>query len=383
MRVTMFAPQRERCGIRDYTDYLLNGLRAQPIIEEVTVVPTPADTGAIGFGEALRRYPVEERRFHARGRAMNAGDIAHVQHQYFFFGGVAPHKNHARAFYSALRVPLVVTVHEIVSPESASSALKRRMLAFANRQNFKHPAIKAYIVHTTDDFRRLEALDIPAKRIHHILHGVPSAEPMPDARAAKRLLNCANRFVVTLFGFLAAKKGHQLVLQAMESLPSDTLLLLAGDRHPDDHTGYVTQLQQEIQTRGLTERVRITGYLPKEQIPTIMAATDVGIAPYLQTSGSGSLANLFAYGRAILASDIAPHREIAQENPVPMLLFRSGDVEEFANHLQRLRAKEELRVAMQQAALSYALQHSYQQMAKETTAVYQRLLSGTDYANRN
>ena len=57
--------------------------------------------------QAIRSFWHEERRYAALGAQMNLEDteIAHVQHQYFFFGGVAPHKNHARAFLTLSMSP--------------------------------------------------------------------------------------------------------------------------------------------------------------------------------------------------------------------------------------------------------------------------------------
>lgn len=378
----MFAPQRRaRCGIRDYTDLLLAHLRNIPDITEIaTVSPDPMET-PWGLARSVLRYAPEERRYHALGRAMNTGDIAHVQHQYFFFGGVAPHRNHARAFYAALRVPLVLTVHEIVSPEAQRSALTRHLVALANRQNFLHPAIRACIVHTEQDAQSLQALGIPADRITRIPHGTPPPCALPDAQTARQRLECQGRFVVTLFGFLSAKKGHALALEALAAMPPDTLLLLAGDRHPDDRTDYVARLKATIAQHNLTDRVRITGYLPVDEIPWVMAATDAGIAPYTQTSGSGSLANLLAYGRAVVASDIPPHREIAAASPTPLRLFRAGDAQDLARQLRTLRENVAERMALQQAALAYARSHSYARMAQETVAVYRRLLAESDHAH--
>src|SRR5262249_32917961 len=161
--------------------------------------------------------------------------------------------------------------------------------------------------HTQRDRERLMALGATAERIEVISVGVPTADPMPDSKLAKREFGLEGRRVVTLFGFLSAKKGHRLAIDTLKQLPDDVTLLFAGDRHPDDRTEYVPNLQAYLAAEGLAERVRMTGYLPDEVIPIVMAATDVAVAPFVQSSGSASLAHLFAYGRAIVASDIAPH----------------------------------------------------------------------------
>ncbi|HZT40691.1 MAG TPA: glycosyltransferase [Chthonomonadaceae bacterium] len=375
LHVAMFTPWRERCGIREYSQHLIEGLRALPEIADVRIVEAPSEA-VRGALTALRRFPADARRWQALGREMNAGpdglpsDVAHVQHQYFFFGGVAPHKNHARAFLDAVRVPLVVTAHEIARPGPYASALERHAIALTNRANFLHPAIQQIVVHTEPDRQELLALGAAPERVHVLIHPVPPAQPMPPSDEAKRALGLEGKRVVTLFGFLSAKKGHSLALVALRNLPADVVLLFAGDRHPDDHTDYVPRLQSQIAAEGLAGRVRITGFLPDAQIPIVMAATDVAIAPFVQSSGSGSLTYLLAYARPIVASDIAPNREIDQELPGCLALFPSGDAEALATQILFLLDDPARRAALEAAAQAFADRHSYPQMARATAAIY-------------
>ncbi|HLK60251.1 MAG TPA: glycosyltransferase family 4 protein, partial [Chthonomonadaceae bacterium] len=289
--------------------------------------------------------------------------------------GVAPYKNHARAFLDAVRVPLVMTVHEIAEPAPSAWFPVRRALEHTNRANFLHPAIQRWIVHTERDRERLITLGAEKGRIDVIPVGVPPADPMPDPETAKRDLELSGRRVVTLFGFLSSKKGHRLAIEALKQLPEDVVLLLAGDRHPDDRSEYVVNLQLLIAREGLEERVRITGYLPDMQIPQVMAATDVAVAPFLQSSGSASLAHLFANGRAIVASDIAPHREIVANEGECLLLFRSEAVDALSAALRQVLEDATLRERLQVAALGYAERHSYANMAAATVTVYQSIVS--------
>jgi glycosyltransferase involved in cell wall biosynthesis len=192
---------------------------------------------------------------------------------------------------------------------------------------------------------------------------------------AKRALGLEGKQIVTLFGFLSAKKGHRVALEALKRLPNDVLLLFAGDRHSDDRTDYVPTLRREMATANLSSRARITGYLPAEQIPLVLAATDVAVAPFVQTSGSASLAHLFAGGRVVVASDIAPHREIAAAEPAPLALFRSGDSDDLAAKVTALLSDPIARAALQSAALAYAERCSYANVAKATLAVYRLALA--------
>jgi glycosyltransferase involved in cell wall biosynthesis len=369
LRVAMWTPWRARCGISDYSRHLVTELRRLPAIADLRLVEPPAGTPA-----GLRSFLADERRYAQLGQEMNTeADVAHVQHQYFFFGGVAPHKNHARAFLRRIRVPLVMTVHEIAQPTAGASALVRAALASTNRANLLDPRIRCYMVHTEADREALERLGVEASRIRVVIHGVPQVPALPDREQARRSLGLTERRVLTLFGFLSTKKGHDVALAALRHLPPEVLLLLAGDQHPDDQTDYVPQLRARIAAQGLDDRVRITGYLPEAEIPAVMAATDVALAPYLQSSGSGSLANLLAYGRAIVASDIPPHREILSHFPDCLTLFPSTNAEALATAIRQLLAEDAHRAALQAAALAYAARYSYAEMARETAEVYRQV----------
>ena len=376
MRVAMFTSGEIRCGIRDYTALLTNALRGLPEIADVRTVQSPEarlDSGAL---RAVRNFGAEERLYRTLGEQMNAeqSDIAHVQHQYFFFGGVAPHKNHARAFLDAVGVPVVLTVHEIAQAGESANVVVRQAVALTNRGNFLHPNIRALIVHTASDREQLLAMGATPERVYIVTHAIPPAAPMPNMDEAKRALGLEGRRVVLLFGFLSAKKGHAAAIDALKALPDDVTLLLAGDQHPQDHTGYVADLQAQITRLALGARVRITGYLDAARIPVVMAAADVAIAPFVQSSGSGSLANLLAYGRAIVASDIAPHKIMAHDFPGCLDLFTAGNAHALAAHILDVLEDAARQTALQQAAHRYAPRHSYLHMAQETARVYGSLL---------
>lgn len=373
INVAMFAPWHSRCGIRDYTKHLVQALDRLPEIRSIRIVAAPPDAVRTGRA-AIRGHRQDQIQFRLLGQSMNAGsDIAHVQHQYFLFGGVSPFKSHIRSFLNEIHVPTVMTVHEIA--EGQRGLAGRWAIATANRLNFRHRAIRDLIVHTEADRQRLLGIGVGHARVHIIRHAVPPALPMPDPQYARTVLESrhpelAGHRIVTIFGFLSNKKGHREALAALRHMPDDIALVFAGDRHPDDRTDYVPSLKSEITRLGLGGRAAITGYLSEEDVPRIMAATDVALAPFLYSSGSGSLANLIAYGRAIVASDIAPHRELVSEHPGLLALAPNHDPERLAAEVTALLDDPARRDQLERSALAYAAQHTYETMARETTLIY-------------
>lgn len=372
LRVTHFAPVHRKCGVRVYSEHLLQALRQLPDLAEPRVVAAPE------WSQLTESFGRRRLRYRQLGASLaESSDLAHIQHQYFLFGGVAPHRTVVRSLLDAVRVPAVMTVHEIVTPEG--NPLRRMAIKLANRMNFRHTALRRLIVHTGEDRDRLVASGIGQERVRVVRHGIPAAPPLPDpadvrARWEQRHPALRGRRTVVLFGFLAVKKGHHVALRAMAQLPADIALIFAGDRHPDDHTPYVASLREQITRLALNDRTIITGYLDDADLPELMALSEVAIAPFLQTSGSGSLSLLLSFGRPVVASNIAPHREIAAEAPNMLALFASQDAAAMAEAVERLLRDARLRAEMGSSALQYAKARSYLRMAEETVAVYREAL---------
>src|SRR5205823_6396475 len=127
-----------RCGIAEYSRRLVAALRSRTQVEVVpaTFLPSPKHVYA------------------AMGRALSAGDAAHVQHSYAFFGGMHPLRSGWRALADAVTRPVLVTVHELDArpsgayhlPAPVEAEYKRRF----NRATFTHPALRRWMVHAAE-----------------------------------------------------------------------------------------------------------------------------------------------------------------------------------------------------------------------------------------
>jgi glycosyltransferase involved in cell wall biosynthesis len=358
LRVAMFVGTRERCGIGEYSRALVEAMA--PLAEVTPVAGT--------FG----RCPAAEHR--RRGVAMNAAEIAHIQHAYAFFGGMAPHRAGFPAFLRAIRRPIVMTVHELDDSIAGAGGLpapvERLYKRLFNRITFGSPRIAALIVHAAPLQRGLLKLGIPSTRIHCLPMPVPAVTPAADGTAYRARWELADQFVVTIFGFLARRKGYEVALDALTRLPADVCLMIAGDAHPADPGDPRAWLRQAISTRGLDSRVRLTGYVPDEAVSELMAASDLVLAPFTAMSASASLHLALAYGRPVLASDLEANRDLPCVE-----LFPAGDTAALAGAIAELRASPGRRVALAEAALTYGADHGMDRLARETVTLYQDVLA--------
>ena len=158
-------------------------------------------------------------------------------------------------------------------------------------------------------------------------------------------------------------------------MPEDVVLIFAGGKHPDDNTDYVPNLIQLIKDRGVGERVRITGFLPRERLQDVLAATDVAIAPYHSSSGSGAVALLLAAGIPTITSDISVFQEIVNESPHSMILSPAHRPDLLRKQISQVLDQPELRLALIEGAKEYSTSHSYTELAVATERVYHEVLA--------
>ncbi len=147
------------------------------------------------------------------------------------------------------------------------------------------------------------ALGLPADRIrvHHT--GVDAALFAPIDRAdAKERLGVAGPLLLSV-GYLIERKGQRLAIDALQSIPDATLLIVGQGPARAELEGRVAAL-------GLGERVRFLGGLPHEALPALFAAADVMVLP----SSSEGLANVWvealSCGTPVVAADVGGARDV-------------------------------------------------------------------------
>ncbi len=374
IKVAMVGPQDLQCGISDYTRHLIQAICLDENVYCTLVFSPPNSASANGHIDALRSFRTRDKRYQDAGKLVSASepDVVHVQHEYSLFGGVAPHKNHAGSFYDSILQPIVLTVHEIAN---ASSGVANLYIAMGNKANFLHPNIKHWIVHTRKDRQNLIEIGVNAQLITEI--PVPSPDPLalPDREAAACRLDLLGKRVITLFGFISNKKGHVDAIRAVELLPDDMALLIAGGKHPADKSAYVSDLRQEILKSPARDRIRITGFLEQDELLDVLAVTDTAIAPYLSSSGSASLMHLMAYGLPIVSTDIPAFAEIESQHPGSLSLISPRAPIELATRILEIASNLPLNQQLMSNSRRAAQANSYTSAATRTVEVYTQALN--------
>lgn len=151
----------------------------------------------------------------------------------------------------------------------------------------------------------------PGKVLDPVPH--PAYAPPADGEAPARagLFPAAPRAILGIFGFLNPGLDYGQVFELLAGLdPGVCLLLLGGERDGD---GMRARLEGEAAERGLSGRVRITGFLPAWNVGAWLGLCDLFLAPMRFKSNSGALLHLFHLGRPILAPDLPLTRWLKTE----------------------------------------------------------------------
>ncbi len=374
LHVAMLTSVGNRCGIAAYTRALVQALR-----EFVDVVVEPIEVG---------RQPLEH--YQEQAKRLNMADVVHIQHEHSFWGGVLPNHSVFWNLRYLIEKPLVLTAHTTTSLRDllklpserrpihriAKELLVRRR-AYRESVEIAPFITGRCIVHTREGGEALVARGANGKYVHVIPAGVPETMPLPGSGARFREMAAPNNRIVALFGYIAPNKGYELAFDALASLPNDVALLIAGGARNEEMVPYEESIRRRIEERGLVERIFITGHLSEQEIADAMAAADVVVAPHTIATGSYSIMIPLAYGKAIAASDLACFREIQEQTPDPgaMEMFRAGDVDDFANALNRVLAGDARRAEMERLAADYARTHSWREVARKTIDIYREAIA--------
>lgn len=137
--------------------------------------------------------------------------------------------------------------------------------------------------------------------------------------AVRRELDLGERPVAIYFGEMGELRRLDFLLDAFvvaRRVVQDAVLLMVGTGdHPDD----VARLKRAAVARGLGGSVRFTGYLPRHQMPGLIAAADVGVSPIppiplYEISSPTKLVEMLAAGCPVVANDIPEQRLLLTES---------------------------------------------------------------------
>jgi hypothetical protein len=266
-----------------------------------------------------------------------------------------------------LRVPIVTTLHTILS--EPSSAQQRVMEEIAQRS-------RRLVVMSEQGARVLVAsYGVDADKIDMIPHGIPQTPATP---ASKHRLGVEGRAVLLTFGLLSPDKGIEYAIEAMPAIIAahpDVVYVVLGATHPHirEQHGESYRLMLELRARqlGVADHVMFHDrFVEQAELTEFLAAADIYLTPYLNPhqSTSGTLAYALGSGRAVISTPYAYARELLADERGVLVPWRDSSA--IAAEVIRLLADDEGRAAMSRRAQAHGEAMLWPQVARRYLASF-------------
>jgi glycosyltransferase involved in cell wall biosynthesis len=133
------------------------------------------------------------------------------------------------------------------------------------------------------------------------------------------------------------------------------------------------RLIAELEARGIRFAFVLTGLVPPDRIPELLAAVDVVIHPSLREGLARVLPQALLVGRPVISYDVDGAREVVL--PETGILLPPRDLPGLAASVLRLAADPSLRSTMgQEGRRRFADQFRHETMTRQLRSLYERLL---------
>jgi glycosyltransferase involved in cell wall biosynthesis len=190
-----------------------------------------------------------------------------------------------------------------------------------------------------------------------------------DRSAVRRRLGIDDKLVCGYLGAFIEWHGiHRFIDEAAPQLAArkDIALLLVGDGKTR------AQVEQSLSRHQVLDHAVLTGAVPHDQVPELLAAMDVSVLPDSNTYGSPmKLFELMAMGVPVVAPDYGPVAEVIEDG-VTGWLFPRGDMQRCLEILLSLSPAQIRTVG--DNARRYILQHrQWRNNAMQLVELYRQI----------
>ncbi len=371
------------CGVGKYQEEYLACMAGSSEVENKFFDISPYQTRVMGLGEltnTMRKLQDELKNY----------DILHIQHEFGLYWGSEFAMLVTAAKAMGKRV--VVTMH--LSPGNVKETIRprlrglgpRSLMAFARQM--RHHRVKwrqhikpllmadAVIVHNEVTAQCLRDYGIPSDRIFKIPHPVYEISEPPVSHDVDGWLNKKDGDVILcMVGFLHRYKGTTAAIKALNFLPENYKLLLAGSVKGDsDEVSFEDKVTDLIDQHNLKDRVYITGFIEDDnRLNGLIRECDVCVYPYdkvyYANASSGALNLALANDMPVVAYPTESIKEAAAEVPGAIVLCETFAYYELAREVQRLDFDKQRGLARQ-----YAERMAWPKAAQALVGLYKKLV---------
>ena len=208
-------------------------------------------------------------------------------------------------------------------------------------------------------------LGAPADKVTVLRNGVDTRlfAPAADRDGLRAKLRLTNLTLISV-GHLIERKGHHLVIEALQLLP-DWHALIVGDG-PERH-----RLTGLIQSLGLSGRVRLLGARPHAELPALYGAADALVLASSREGWANVLLEAMACGTPVVATNIWGNPEVVRAPEAGVVVERNPAA--IAEGIRGLWANRPDRAATR----AYAQQFGWDETTAGQLTLFRRVVAPT------
>lgn len=366
-----------RCGIATFTTDLQQAVASSGAGVDTSVIAMSDHGHGYDYPPSVH-CQVRDERLEDYARAadfLNDGrfDVVSLQHEFGIFGGEAG--SHIMALLSRLTVPVVTSLHTVLSaPTAAQRDVMERIIDASAR-----------VVVMAEKGRDLlrSVYRLPADKIEVIPHGIPAfAFLEPDE--AKARLGFSGRSVILTFGLLSPNKGIEVMIDAMPSIlrrRPDAVYVVLGATHPnlvrEQGEAYRASLMNRVRELGVEDHVVfLDQFVDQATLLGFISMCDVYVTPYLNEAQmtSGTLAYSFGLGKAVVSTPYWHAQELLADGRGILVPF--GDAVAIGDEIAGLLTDDDRRQAMRLRAYASSRSMTWERTAKRYLAAFETARRG-------
>jgi glycosyltransferase involved in cell wall biosynthesis len=368
-RIAMVTSWDSRCGIAEYTRYLLTAVLRQAPEMEIHILSSPGEgiwQQKPAAAQVCWTGPDDDLQGLGREIRVRGFDAVHFQFNFGFFA-LDPFAGLLREL-KALGTRVLITFHA-----TADSSFNGRPISLRQISRILQD-VDLIFVHGKDDQRRLAEMGV-SENVNVIHHG-NIAFP-EENRAIRSDLGINFQQVIGTFGFLLPHKG---ILELLRSLcilrgefPNIGLVAQSALHHDPISRDFEQKVRGTISDLDLGQNVLLsTEFLTPEEAVLLLQLTDVIALPYGKTRESSSAAVRFAIaaGRPIITTE----QEIFADVRSATYQIPDNDPPRLADAIRAIITDNSLSERLSESVRRYSREASWPRVAETYIAHLRKLL---------
>ncbi|MBN2528653.1 MAG: glycosyltransferase family 4 protein [Deltaproteobacteria bacterium] len=367
-----------QCGIATFTQHLSDAICTEFPILNCSVLAMNDSGKRYAYPDRVR-FEIEAAEISSYHRAadfLNVGDVdlVSVQHEYGIFGG--KEGSHVLAMLRELRMPIVTTLHTVLSHPSKQQRLVMDEITRISERLVVmsvHGATLLQEVHGVSD----EKIDV-------IPHGIPN---LPDSMRSKTQLGVEGKQVILTFGLLAPDKGIENVIDALPEILKQyprSLYIILGVTHPHEKEkngeAYRVMLENRAVKLGVDANVVFHNrFVSQTELNSFLSAADIYITPYLNPEQitSGTLAYALGVGKAVISTPYSYARELLAEGRGVLVPWPKDDPRGISNAVIGILGDKKQRATYRKLGAAYGQNMRWPNVARAYIRSFDKALENT------